>query len=197
MFKALREFSREAKARIKRQNYPHDEDGRATIEMTIHDDGEFLSPYSHGAAEVISGETADFIRDSALGLPPKEEFSLRIYSDCIDDDKKEIYREAIHTYFDRNFADTAREMHLNTIQAVIMFIIGVVALGVMIAGERLGWGEIWVECIDIFAWVFLWETVDVFCLERTALRRRAMRYLAFVNMNVTFLPLSECPRKAD
>lgn len=191
MFGAIREFRREAKARIKRQDYPRDEAGRATIKMTVHDDSEFLSSYSHGAAEVISSETAEFIRDSALGLPPKEEFTLQIYSDCIDAEEQKIYPEAIHTYFERNFADTAREMRINAVQAIIMFVIGVLALGVMIIGEHLGWGEVWVECLDIFAWVFLWESVDIFFLERTALRRRANRYLSFVKMNVQFFPLSE------
>lgn len=191
MLSAIREFRREAKARVKRQDYPHDEAGRAIIKMTVHDAAAFLSPYSQGATEVISGETAKFIRDSALGLPPKEEFSLHVYSDCIGDAEQKIYPDAIHSYFERNFADTAREMRLHAIQAIIMFVVGLIALSVMVVGEQLGWGEVWVECVDIFAWVFLWESVDIFFLERAALKRRAKRYLFLTKMNVEFFPLSE------
>ena len=190
MFKAIRELKRETSARLKRQNTARDEQGRTLINMTVRDDSTFLSPYSHSAAEVISSETAEFIRDSALGHKPKEEFALHIYSDCIDGAKQETYTDAIHSYFERNFIDNAREMFINTIQALVMFTIGVIALVVMIVAERLGWGQIWIECIDIFAWVFLWESVDVFFLERMTLRRRAKRHLAFIRMDVKFYPLS-------
>ena len=81
-------------------------------------------------------------------------------------------------------------MRLNTIQSVVMCLIGLIALSFMILSENLGWGNLWVECIDIFAWVFLWETVDLFFLERAVIRRKAKRYWAFEKMEVLFFPLS-------
>lgn len=197
MFKAIREFRRETAARMERQSCPHDEAGRAVIEMTIHDNGEFLSPYSHGAVEVINDDTAEFIRNSALGLPAKEKFSLQIYSDCVEKTEQVVYTNAIHEYFSRHFADCARDMRLNAIQSVVLFAIGIVALLVMILAEQLDWGALWIECIDIFAWVFLWETVDLFFLERSALRRRAKRYLSFEKMEVIFHPLSDLNKTKD
>ena len=82
-------------------------------------------------------------------------------------------------------------MRFNAIQTVVMLVVGLLALSVMVIGEQLGWGEVWIECIDIFAWVLLWESVDIFFLERTALKRRAKRYLSFIKMHVEFFPLSE------
>ena len=32
--------------------------------------------------------------------------------------------------------------------------------------SELGAGAVWTECVDIFAWVFLWEAVDQFFIER-------------------------------
>lgn len=190
MFKAIREFHREISARADRKNWPRDESGRAVIKMAVHDKSAFLSPYSHGAGEVINDEAAEFIRNSALGHTPKEQFSLHIYSDCINETEQEVYKNAIHEYFNRHFSDNAREMFINTLQSVVMFGIGLIGLMFMILAQQLGWGEIWVECIDIFAWVFLWETVDLFFLERATLRRKARRFLAFAKMEVNFYSLS-------
>lgn len=190
MFRAFKELKQGMGARSERKNCLRDEAGRVVIEMTIHDNGSFFSPYSHGAEEVINDETAEFIRNSALGLPAKEQFSLQIHSDCIQEEKQSMYGNAICAYFRRHFLDCAREMRLNTIQSVVMCVIGLIALSIMILAENLGWANLWVECIDIFAWVFLWEAVDLFFLERAVIRRKARRFLAFEKMQVLFLPLS-------
>ena len=190
MIKALKEFKKETDARIKRQEIARDEENRAVLEMTVRDTSGFLSPYSHSAAETVSEEAAEFLRNSALGLNPSEELSLHVHSDCIDEHEQRVYPHAIRTYFERHYADTRREMRSNAIQSAIMLTVGLLALAVMILGEHLGWGQIWIECIDIFAWVFLWETVDLFFLTRTMLRRRARRYLAFMRIHIKFFSLT-------
>ena len=61
----------------------YDSDGRAIIDMSITDDSEFLSPYSKHASPVISSDVAEFIEDSTSYFKPKQQFTLRIHSDCI------------------------------------------------------------------------------------------------------------------
>ena len=51
--------------------------------------------------------------------------------------------------------------------------------------------DVLLEVIDIFAWVFLWEAVDLFCFECTALRIKSWRYLALSSCVVEYLPLTK------
>ena len=46
-----------------------------------------------------------------------------------------------------------------------MFLVGVAALGSMFFAESFGVKQLWIECIDIFAWVFIWEAVDLQFIE--------------------------------
>ncbi len=50
-------------------------------------------------------------------------------------------------------------------------------------------GEVWKECIDIFAWVFLWEAVDQFFIERGAIMLRRKRFKNFLEMEVSYSSL--------
>lgn len=188
MINSIKELKKERAQ--KRDGVVRDEEGRAVLDMTVRDDEDFLSPYSRNACETIGEETAEFLRNSALGLSPKEELALHLYSDCIDEREQEIYPDAIRSYFHSHLSDSLRELKRNAIQSAVMFLVGIVALAVMFIGEHFGWSQIWIECIDIFAWVFVWETVDLFFLERATIRRRMKRYQAFIHMKVVFFPLS-------
>ena len=45
------------------------------------------------------------------------------------------------------------------------------------------------EVVDIFAWVFMWEAVDIFFLRCSALRIKEKRYLSLIDSKIDFLPI--------
>ena len=46
--------------------------------------------------------------------------------------------------------------------------------------------NIWSEVVDIAAWVFLWEAVDIGTFKNRELRLKRKRYLAYMSMKVEF-----------
>ena len=168
---------------------PPQSEGRIT--MTVRDDAGFLSPYSANTGEVISSEVADFLTASAQEFPPRTPLTLRIYSDCIDTSEKQIYREAIRNYFSLQRIANRRDMRRNAILSSTMLLVGILALAGMFVAEHFQIRQLWIECIDIFAWVFLWEAVDLRFIERGRLRLQHQRLEAFIAMKVDFQPKYE------
>ena len=76
-----------------------DGDACVVINMTVKDDSNFLSVFSHNSDPVISSEVADFIENGADPFHHKEKIALRIYSNCIDQSEKKIYDSAIRNYY--------------------------------------------------------------------------------------------------
>ncbi len=70
-----------------------------TIDMTVTDDGNFLSPYSEDGKPVISSEVADFLENAAKAYRPKDTLVVSIHGDCIDDCEKKKYAAAIKNYY--------------------------------------------------------------------------------------------------
>ena len=52
--------------------------------------------------------------------------------------------------------------------------------------EKMGVSGIWIECMDIFAWVFVWEAVDLFFIERGMLRLKKKRLDACMDRTVRY-----------
>ncbi|MCI5847844.1 MAG: hypothetical protein MRZ98_09400 [Clostridiales bacterium] len=164
----------------------YDSQGRAILTMRVRDDGDFLSPYSLSREETISADVAEFLTESAMAVHPRTPMTLHIHSQCIDEKEQDVYRWAIRSYFTLQAIEHQRTMRRNAIQSAVMEAVGVVSLAGMVWAEKMGVSGIWIECMDIFAWVFVWEAVDLFFIERGMLRLKQKRLDAFMDMTVRY-----------
>lgn len=163
----------------------------AIINMVVKDDEIFLSVFSETETPVISNEVADFIETSAKAIPPNTKITLKIKSDCIDDNEKLIYKRAIKEYYrEQCFANKA-EINKNNLIAVLLMLAGVFVLALAFLLEYKASISFWAEIIDIIAWVFVWEAVDIFCFRTRALRIKTKQYLAFITMDIEYLPFKK------
>lgn len=157
-----------------------------TIDMTVTDDGNFLSPYSEDGQPVISSEVADFLENAAKAYRPKDSLIVNIHGDCIDDCEKIKYASAIKNYYALKKKEEERELRRKVLASIIFAVIGIIALAVMFIVSDFNVNEVWKECIDIFAWVFVWEAVDLFFIERGAIVVRRKRCENFIEAEIRF-----------
>lgn len=188
MIKALKELKRQADLKVKGRQNPRDCDGRVIINMNVREDSGFISSFSDTTKPVISDAVADFLVSRAEAVPINERLTLRVYGDCIDEAEREIYKSAISEYFLESYAAGQREFIRNTIAAVVLAVLGVLVLGVMILLESIIQVAVWIEVIDIIAWVFVWEAADIWFLENRVVDLRRKRCLALMYMKIEFYP---------
>lgn len=158
----------------------------AVINMTVLNDDNFLSPYSETDKPVISEEVASFLDNAASARSPKQKLAVKIFGDCIDDEERVKYGVAMKNYFRHKWDSVIRELRRNAVISALFFLVGVAGLAFMILCDHLQVKAIWVEVIDIFAWVFLWEAVDQFFIERRKLLTEKSRIKNFLDAPVEF-----------
>ncbi len=163
----------------------------AEITLAVTDDSNFLSPYCPPGEPVISSEVAEYLDNAAKAYHPNQKLKLTISGDCIDESEEKVYKTAIRNYYMLKEAETLRDAARKSMVAFWFTLIGIVSLAAMIVLSNAGLKSIWVECIDIFAWVFIWEAVDQFFIERSGLLLKCRRSHNFVLMKTSFCRLSE------
>lgn len=171
-----------------------DDEGRAIIHMLVQDDDNFLSEYSEGDTPVISGEVAEFIEHGAAAAKPDERLTLRIKSNCIDEREQSLYRRAIEEYYKQKYTANEREYRRNRIIVAVLTLAGVLALAFRIIFDYFVGSSIWSEVIDIFAWVLLWEAVDIGVFGNRTRKLDRLRYLSFIDMKIEYVAYE--PEKA-
>lgn len=159
----------------------------ANLNMSVTDDSDFLSPYAETGKPVISTEVADFLTTSANAYHPKTKLKINIKSDCISEAEKPVYKAAIRNYFALQSEEVVRDMRRKTVTAIWFAIVGILGLAFMFLLGKFGVNDLWVECVDIFAWVFLWEAVDQFFIERGGLLLKSRRIQNFIEAEINYL----------
>lgn len=170
-------------------NYQRDDENRIIVNMTVKDDSNFLSVFSENSTPVISTEVAEFIENGTSSIYPKEQLTLRIHSNCIDDEEKALYKEAIKEYYTKKYIANARELKRNRWIVLILSIFGVFALGMSLMCDYWTNDPIRTEVIDIVAWVLLWEAVDIGVFGNRALRLKQKYYLSYLSMKIEYIQL--------
>ena len=93
--------------------------------------------------------------------------------------------EAAHVdYYNKRIARAIHKKKINTYKGLIFLLIGVALLA---AGILLHQNELISEVIMIAAWFFVWEFVDVFFLQKTAINLEAMGLMALRDAKMTFI----------
>lgn len=181
--KKLREIKQNAKNAV---NSEYDCEGREIINMTVKNDDGFLSPYGSDSGENLSYEVAEFLDNSVKSLSLRNGVLLKIKSNAIDEDEKQRYQKAIKNHYGAKVLESERQMKRNSVASLIMLLLAVAVLTVCVVLEIRGVNSIALELIDIVAWVFMWEAVDLFFLERGVLKTEQLRACRLYDARVSF-----------
>ena len=157
----------------------------AEIHMTVRDDSAFLSPYSPSAEPMVDSAVADFIEARAAATKSRR-FCLHIHSDCINDSEQTVYRRAISAYFRDSARSLTETIRRESVIAAILAMLGIFTLFLMLFLEGGAVTGVWLEVIDIVAWVLLWEAPDMYLLHGHAQRLRRRRLCALRDMAMVF-----------
>lgn len=163
---------------------------RRVIHMHVSDDSNFLSPFSVNENPVISAETAEFLNHNIKHNLTDSGVHLVIESDCINQKEEIVYQNAIENYYRIEFKEVWKELRKNAIVSLIMTLFSALVFAVAIVLEQTtNANGVILNMIDVFAWVFLWEAVDLFFLERPQLRHRRNLIEATLQAEITFIGL--------
>ena len=163
-----------------------DHKGRAIIRINVINDDGFLSPFSKGSTPVISSDVSEFLERQTEALPPKTPLTLRVRGECIDENEKKAYAEAVTGYYAERFKAVNHAFRRNLLLSLVLAVLGIAALALALFTEAQTGSPIWTEAVDIVAWVLLWEAADVSLFRNYELRVSRRRYRAFTEMPVTF-----------
>lgn len=188
MVYSFKELRKQANARREAKTQEYDEEGKALIKINVNDDTNFLSTFSLGSEPVINNDVADFLNYNTLALKPREQIHLVIESDVIDENEQTQYKTGIKRYYESYYEHNRLELNRNAITALIMLMVSIVVFTIMVIVSQYNIGAVWLEIIDVIGWVFAWEAVDVFFLQRHLLRVEKYRCLALIGATIEFIP---------
>lgn len=160
-----------------------------TINVKVKHEEEIYSGYNYDRNEVPNPALSDFLVEKAESLHKRSKLRIKIFSD-FSLEEHELF-SAIKNKFKGEFESYERKLKQTAIFSLVVLILGILFLGIFVLEEMFFHNVVLSIILEIASWVFIWEAVDSFFLERIALKekRRQMARLYDAEIEVVVLDL--------
>ena len=187
------EVVKNLKEELKNKN--DDFDDIETINIKAENKAAIFSDYNYDSNEVLNPNLEAFLVEKAKSIPPKSNLRVKIFTDdCVDENEVKV---AYKNKFKGNFEELEQELRRNMLFALTMLILGVLFIGFLILEMHFLNNYILSTILEIAAWVFIWEAVDSFFLERSVIKRKRyqMARLYYAELEVVTLDFDKIDKK--
>lgn len=141
------------------------------INVKIDNRDQLFSAYSY-SGDKLNGEFSNYLFDKAKDAPIKEKIKIRIHT-TIDLDPDEV-QQSIKSHCKSTYAEYKKQAKRVVLISTIMTILGIIALTALILINHFTDNIYITSIIEIAAWVFIWEAVDFFFLQRPVVKGKCM-----------------------
>ena len=177
------------------KNKNDDFDDIETINIKAENKAAIFSDYNYDSNEVLNPNLEAFLVEKAKSIPPKSNLRVKIFTDdCVDENEVKV---AYKNKLKGDFEELEQELRRNMLFALTMLILGVLFMGFLILEMHFLNNYILSTILEIAAWVFIWEAVDSFFLERSVIKRKRyqMARLYYAELEVVTLDFDKIDKK--
>lgn len=182
---------KKVREKIKLDVFDEDKKGRAVIKVNVIEGENILSSYNDDGQEIISSEMAGFVDNLVKSVPDEKDIVLQIKCKDLDKEKEKVYKKAIVNYYMNEFADNDAKLKNNAVISLVLFVIGLLGFAGLYLWRLFGGYWLIADILEVTAWVFLWETVDVFFLRRGAIRHKQKRNIKIIYAEIQVLAIEK------
>lgn len=157
----------------------------AVIDVNAASRDMIFSAYGY-SGDKLNPEFCDYIFDKAKNRSVKGELAINIHTDA--DISADEVRATVKNHFGAEYLAAKRELKRLSVISIIMTALGVLTLAVMILLNHF-FDNFYVNTVvEIAAWVFIWEAVDYFFLQRPVTKGRCLLIQRIYTANIAVLP---------
>ena len=135
---------------------------------------------------MISNELIDFLNKEIKNDYLFKKIILNFNHNNISSGERIIYKKAIHCTYEKLFEEINLKIRRMNIISFLMFMIGFIILGLAVVVKSIKLNTIFIEVFQIIAWVFVWDSVDIFVFKRNRLKELRNKYAILKDVNIVF-----------
>lgn len=145
----------------------------AVVNVRVENEGQIFSSFNYDTNDTLNSDLADYLTDKAKHTVVTEELTVKIYTD--KNVSAEEVSKAIKSHFGREYVSAKEEMRRTTVFSFVMLIIGIISLTLQLTLHAAFNNEYINIITEIATWVFVWEAVDSYFLQRMSVKQKCRR----------------------
>lgn len=146
-------------------------DDPSEINVKIYNREQLFSAYSY-SGDKLNSEFSEYIFDKAKDAPIKDKIKIKIHTET-DLDANEV-QQSIKNHCKSEYKESKKQIKRIVLISSIMTILGIIALTALILINHFTDNLYITSIVEIAAWVFIWEAVDFFFLQRPVIKGKCI-----------------------
>lgn len=143
----------------------------SAIDVKIYEREQLFSAYSY-SGDTLNGEFSAYLFEKAKDVPIKDTIKIKIHTGT-DLDASEV-RQSIQNHCKSAYKESKKQIKRLVLIATVMTILGIIALTALLLIHHFTDNLYITSIVEIAAWVFIWEAVDFFFLQRPAIKGKCI-----------------------
>lgn len=141
------------------------------IDIKCQSREQIFSSYSC-SGDRLNPEFCDYLLDTAKKTPLVHDITIKIHSD--DNIHADEVQKTLKLHYGNEYKETKKQLKRLTVISIIMILLGILALSIFVLLSHF-WDNFYISTIvEIAAWVFVWEAVDYFFLQRPLVKAKCL-----------------------
>ena len=167
------------------QNKKNISDDKKSVNIKVENKEQIISNYSYDENDKLNPDLSDYIISKTKNIHLSQDLILNFYTN------EQVYKKEIQStitnHFEEENYNVKKELKKSNITVVVLLLLGVVTLA-MLVGFYNWFSNFYLEMVlEIAAWVFIWEAIDIFAFKRSKLRVKKMQMQKILSAEVNVI----------
>ena len=160
-----------------------DDQGRDIINVGAENYDDIFSPYCYKGGDTLSSSLVEYLNQRSNVIPLEYDLTIKFHVKDSNGEKKKEIQSAIKENYESAIYGVDQRMHRTTIFSLWFILLGIIfATFYILTYDK--WHIAITYIIDLLAWVFLWEGIDAFYLDRRMMKLDKIKALRLATANI-------------
>ena len=164
--------------------YDVDSNGRGIIDVGAENYDDIFSYYDLDGESVLEKEFDSFLEAKADAIPLDVELALHFHVTSPSKIKRKEIESAVKNNYKREIRALNRKIHRLSVFTLYMLVMSIFWFGLWTLSKILNWHFVIEQLFTIISWVFTWEVVNCFFIERRDLKIERLKKYRFVRSDI-------------
>lgn len=161
-----------------------DEEGNAIIEVGAENYDDIFSPYCYKGGDTLSLELVEYLKKQSGTIPLDYDLNIRFNVKNADEKKRKEIQMAVKENYEIDVLGLEQKIRNNTIKGIWFIAIGLIFMATYLIMINF-LSVTFTYFVDILSWIFIWEGVMTFAIDRNDLKVTELRLLRLASARVT------------
>ena len=151
-----------------------DDEDKAIINVGAENYDDIFSPYCYKGGDTLSSNLVDYLQQKSNAIPLDYDLTIRFHVKNASEEKRKEIELAVRENYQSEIQGVDKRIGRATIFSIVFLLIGIMFCTIYLIVSDFAIQPI-KYILDLLSWVFLWEGIDAFFLDRRMMQLEKLK----------------------